>query len=100
MTDQTSVNNEGTRMHAYSVLEWIAFGLFWSWNLIFLAFMSLGFAPTLLPEIFTSVRTGMIPASFLVYALVLALIPVGRGLAWAYCAAPLSRSPVCPGLRR
>ena len=80
MTDQTSVHNEGTRMHAYSVLEWIAFGLFWSWNLIFLAFMSLGFAPTLLPEIFNSVRTGIIQASFLVYALVLALIPVGAVL--------------------
>jgi putative PEP-CTERM system integral membrane protein len=50
--------------------------LFWSWNLIFLAFMSLGFAPIMLPETFIAVRTGAIPISFLVYALVLAFIPV------------------------
>jgi len=61
---------------AYTRLEWLAFGLFWSWNLIFLAFMSLGFAPTMLPETFTAVRTGAIPAAYLLYALILALIPV------------------------
>jgi putative PEP-CTERM system integral membrane protein len=60
----------------YSRREWLAFGLFWSWNLIFLAFMSLGFAPTLLPETLTAVRTGAIPPAFLLYALILALIPV------------------------
>lgn len=56
--------------------EWVEYFLFWSWNLIFLAFMSFGFAPVLLPETFTAVRTGVIPASFLLYALVLASIPV------------------------
>jgi putative PEP-CTERM system integral membrane protein len=52
-----------------------AYGLFWSWNLIFLAFMSLGFAPLVLPEMIRGVRTGTIPAAFLVYAAVLTAIP-------------------------
>jgi len=60
----------------YTRLEWLQFVLFWSWNLVFLAFMSFGFAPILLPQTFTGVRTGIIPASFLLYALVLASIPV------------------------
>jgi putative PEP-CTERM system integral membrane protein len=60
----------------YTRLEWLQFGLFWSWNLVFLAFMALGFGPLMLPEIFTSVRTGLIPAQFLLYALVLALVPI------------------------
>ena len=60
----------------YTRSEWIQFGLFWSWNLIFLAFMSLGFAPIVLPETFTAVRTGSIPGAYLVYALILASIPV------------------------
>lgn len=49
--------------------------LFWSWNVIFLAFMTLGFAPTVLPEMITAVRSGEIPANFLAYAAVLTLIP-------------------------
>jgi putative PEP-CTERM system integral membrane protein len=52
------------------------YGLFWSWNLIFLAFMLLGFAPRMLPEMLTAVRAGEIPADFLVYAIILTLIPV------------------------
>ena len=65
-----------TTRPVYTRREWLAFGLFWSWNLIFLAFMSLGFAPTMLPETFTAVRTGAIPAAFLLYALILALVPI------------------------
>jgi putative PEP-CTERM system integral membrane protein len=53
-----------------------AYGLFWSWNIIFLAFMFLGFAPTVLPEMTTAVRAGMIPPAFLVYAGLLTAIPV------------------------
>ena len=68
--------NQQINNHRYTGKELLQFGLFWSWNLIFLAFMSLGFAPIMLPETFTAVRTGVIPGSFLVYALVLALIPV------------------------
>ncbi len=61
----------------YTRLEWLQFGLFWSWNLIFLAFMALGFGPLMLPEVFTAVRTGLIPAQYLLYALILAFVPVG-----------------------
>ena len=50
-------------------------GLFWSWNPIFLAFMLLGFAPRVLPEMITAVRTGAIPAVFLAYAVILTAIP-------------------------
>lgn len=62
-----------------TVLSWkekAAYGLFWSWNLIFLAFMVLGFAPRMLPVLFASVRSGLIPLSYMVYALVLTAIPV------------------------
>ncbi len=60
----------------YTRWQWFQFFLFWSWNLIFLAFMALGFAPVMLPETFTAVRTGAIPVEYLLYGLVLALIPV------------------------
>lgn len=52
------------------------FGLFWTWNLIFLAFMLLGFAPVILPEMLGAVQRGDFPAAFLAYALILTLIPV------------------------
>jgi putative PEP-CTERM system integral membrane protein len=52
------------------------YGLFWSWNLIFLAFMVLGFAPRLLPELLTSVRAGIVPLPFLFYGLALTSIPL------------------------
>jgi putative PEP-CTERM system integral membrane protein len=70
MTTQTDPDPTYTRK------EWLQFGLFWSWNLIFLAFMALGFAPLMLPELFTAVRTGLIPAPYLLYALVLSVVPV------------------------
>lgn len=52
------------------------YGLFWSWNMIFLAFMLLGFAPTVLPEMITAVQAGIVPGAFLVYALGLTIIPI------------------------
>ena len=62
-----------------------AYLLFWSWNVIFLAFMLFGFAPTLLPELLTAVQSGTIPIHFLIYGTVLAAIPllaVILGLTW------------------
>lgn len=53
-----------------------AYGLFWSWNIIFLAFMGFGFAPRMLPDLLNSVRAGDIPASFLINGLALSLIPL------------------------
>ncbi len=50
--------------------------LFWTWNALFVAFMLLGFAPTLLPDLFTAVEGGDIPTSFLLYALLLTAIPL------------------------
>ncbi len=52
-----------------------AYGLFWSWNLIFLAFMLLGFAPQMLPEMITAVRASQIPIAFLIYGVIITLIP-------------------------
>lgn len=53
-----------------------AYWLFWSWNLIFLAFMLFGFGPQILPDMILAVRTRTIPAAFLVYASLLIAIPV------------------------
>ncbi len=53
-----------------------AYGLFWSWNVIFLVFMGLGFAPFMLPDMVEAVRTASVPAVFLAYAVVLTAIPV------------------------
>lgn len=50
--------------------------LFWSWNAIFLVFMILGFAPTIMVELGTAVRAGSIPVQFLVFGGILALIPL------------------------
>ncbi len=70
--------------------EALGFGLFWAWNAIFLAFMLLGFAPVVLPEMIRAVRGGNFPAAFLVYALLLTLIPV---LAVLLALTRLRRSP-------
>src|SRR5262245_37606436 len=53
-----------------------AYGLFWAWNVIFLAFMLLGFAPLLLPDLFTAAVNNIIPLAFLGYALLLIAIPL------------------------
>lgn len=50
--------------------------LFWSWNIIFLAFMAFGFAPRLLPDLLTAVESQTLPVAFLGYAIVLTLIPI------------------------
>jgi putative PEP-CTERM system integral membrane protein len=57
-------------------LDRLAYFLFWSWNLIFLAFMTLGFSPRILPDMIISVRTSAIPLHFLFYALILTGIPI------------------------
>ena len=56
--------------------DMIAYSLFWSWNIVFLAFMFLGFAPQVLPEVITSVQHGLVPAAYLAYAIILVLVPV------------------------
>ncbi|MCB0115785.1 MAG: hypothetical protein KDD84_16910, partial [Caldilineaceae bacterium] len=53
-----------------------AYGLFWSWNAVFLAFMILGFAPQLLPVLLAAVQAGEIPFVFLGYGIALTLTPV------------------------
>lgn len=72
-TNQSTNNSQGSN---YTRLEWVQFVLFWSWNLIFVAFMLFGFSPVMLPETFIAVRNGLIPIQFLLYALVLSLMPV------------------------
>lgn len=67
MTNQNSKNARRDR--------W-ASGLFWSWNVIFLAFMAFGFAPRVLPDVYLEVRRGMIPGAYLVFAIVLACVPL------------------------
>jgi putative PEP-CTERM system integral membrane protein len=55
-----------------------------------MAFMLLGFAPQLLPEVLSAVRTGEIPTAFLVYGVTLSAIPVA---AIVVGATVLRRSP-------
>ena len=54
---------------------WAA-GLFWTWNIIFLAVILLGFAPMQLPDLIRSVREGITPLNFLVQSMVLIAIPI------------------------
>lgn len=54
----------------------IGAGLFWAWNIFFLAFMVLGFGPALLPELLIAVRTDTIPLHFAIYALILVCVPI------------------------
>lgn len=68
----------------------LGYGLFWSWNLIFLAFMTLGFAPIVLPEVITAVRANLIPPPFLLNAVILTAIPA---VAVVLGASLLRRSP-------
>jgi putative PEP-CTERM system integral membrane protein len=57
-----------------------AYALFWSWNVVFLAFMFLGFAPTLLPELINAVLTRTIPAQFLALGAILVIIPLAAAV--------------------
>lgn len=50
--------------------------LFWAWNLIFLAFMGLGFAPQILPNMVNAVKMSQVPAEFLILALLITLVPL------------------------
>lgn len=62
-----------------------AYGLFWSWNIIFITFMILGFAPQVLPELASAVTAGTIPIFFLGVGIALTLIPlIAIGLALVF----------------
>jgi len=55
----------------------LAYALFWAWNLIFLAFMLLGFAPLFLFELVqATLAANIVPVAYLAYALLLIAIPV------------------------
>ncbi len=51
-------------------------GLFWTWNLIFVAFMLLGFGPALLPELLRSAGQGDVPWTFVGLVAVLTAVPL------------------------
>ncbi|MBE0698252.1 MAG: hypothetical protein IH586_15140, partial [Anaerolineaceae bacterium] len=76
-SNQTTSDAVNSHVHSVTLREKAAYGLFWSWNLIFLAFMVLGFAPRLLPEMILSVQSGVTPVIYLIDGIVLSLIPVG-----------------------
>jgi putative PEP-CTERM system integral membrane protein len=59
----------------FNVKPW-GYGLFWSWNLIFLAFMFLGFAPNLWPQMWAAIQHDLIPMDYLVMGIFVTLIPV------------------------
>lgn len=51
-------------------------GLFWGWNVVFLAVVLFGFAPLQLPMLIESVREGTTPVLYVYYSLVIIGIPV------------------------
>jgi putative PEP-CTERM system integral membrane protein len=57
-------------------LKFAAAALFWSWNVIFLTFMVLGFTPVILVSLVQAVIDGWVPWSFLAFASILVVIPV------------------------
>ncbi|MEZ4837042.1 MAG: hypothetical protein R2873_34455 [Caldilineaceae bacterium] len=76
-----------------------AYGLFWSWNAVFLAFMILGFAPQLLPVLLAGCRRAR---SLRVPGLrhrVDADACAGRGDRLRVVA-QVAKAALCPGLRR
>lgn len=52
-------------------------GLFWLWNLVFVAFMLLGFGPALLPELLRTAGKGDVPWTFVGLIAVLTAVPLG-----------------------
>lgn len=54
----------------------LSYLLFWAWNAIFLAFMLLGFAPLILPDLVTAASAGIVPVAYVAYAALLITIPV------------------------
>ena len=73
-----------------SIREVLGAALFWSWNAIFLAFMTLGFAPRILPDLLVDVSTRIVPIEYLFYGLILASIPL---IAVIIALTALRRSP-------
>ncbi len=54
----------------------VSYLLFWGWNAIFLAFMLLGFAPLILPDLITAAAASIVPVAYVGYAALLIIIPV------------------------
>ena len=52
------------------------YGLFWTWNLIFVAFMILGFVPRMLPSLLQAVSEGIVPVIFLISGIALSTVPI------------------------
>jgi putative PEP-CTERM system integral membrane protein len=50
--------------------------IFWSWNLIFLLFFTLGFTPVILASLLQAAREGWVHASFLAFGGLMVLIPI------------------------
>jgi putative PEP-CTERM system integral membrane protein len=69
MTTQVDIARRYTRTD-----KW-AYGLFWSWNLIFIAFILLGFAPEIAPFLIRATRSGQVPLQYIVYFITLVSVP-------------------------
>lgn len=50
--------------------------LFWSWNVIFIIFFSMGFAPFALLSTITAVTEGLIPAQFVIFGVGVVALPI------------------------
>ncbi|MEM7537713.1 MAG: TIGR02921 family PEP-CTERM protein [Chloroflexota bacterium] len=58
------------------LMRGLGYGLFWSWNLIFAAFMLFGFLPIVLIDLLRAVRDGIIPTPILFFGSTIAFIPL------------------------
>lgn len=50
--------------------------LFWTWNAVFIAFMFLGFAPNILPQLIENARRGTTPLVYVVFGVLITLAPL------------------------
>lgn len=72
-----------------SPIRWLVrFGLFWSWNLVFLLVVGFAIAPYVVWEMLLEVADGLLPPSLLVSALFILVIPAVASLVAAW---PLRR---------
>jgi putative PEP-CTERM system integral membrane protein len=68
-------SSEGSLPPEKASFQW-GRGIFWAWNVVFVAFMLLGFAPNLLPSLIRSIQDGTTPPGYLAFCIFLIIIPL------------------------
>lgn len=71
------MNKRWTRARSWFADGRLGGRLFWLWNLVFVAFMLLGFGPAMLPDLVQAARKGDVPWTFVGLVAVLVAVPLG-----------------------